>query len=394
MYKKNIYIILFILLTCCTNSVNMRNEQKGQLTASYQLVVGNEKKILLDDDTAPNPPYMQMIRGKNEEQILTFFNPHKNAIYFYDYENSVCTRTIEYEQQGPNAVFRLAGYFIKNMDSIYVYNRSLVELVLTDSLGHVKQRISLRDNNKNDWYNFYPQYEFSTINPMSENKGQLILTGMSPYGTDSLYHKFKFTSCIDLKSGNVKFMHTYPLKLYGFNAFQWQDPLFMQVYRELLPNGEFIYSFPVSHDIYITSFDANNFKTVYAGSNVAGSIRSMYDYKGKIPGEIIVEHYIKYDFYTGIIYDSYRKVYYRFMMQAIPGATPNTHWKEKPVIVIIMDEQFNYMGETVIGTGEEWNWKNSFITPEGLVIEYIDLSVDSGEEYLILKTLTVEKINK
>ena len=100
------------------------------------------------------------------------------------------------------------------------------------------------------------------------------------------------------------------------------------------------------------------------------------------------------DLYTAILHDPYRHVYYRFMWQGIPDATVKTSWKEKPMIVIIMDEQFNYMGETVIGTGEEWNWQNSLVTPEGLMMEYIDLDMDSEEEYLILKTFTVEKINK
>ena len=37
-----------------------------------------------------------------------------------------------------------------------------------------------------------------------------------------------------------------------------------------------------------------------------------------------------------------------------------------------MDEQFNYLGETPLGTSDEWNWSNSFVTEEGLNIEYID----------------------
>ncbi|MDR2915845.1 MAG: DUF4221 domain-containing protein [Tannerella sp.] len=375
--------------------MNIKNEKKGELKAGYQLVVSSEKRILLDYETAPKPPYVQMMKNLNGKQILTFFNPHKYAIYFYDYETAAYTGKIEYEKQGPNAILALDGYYIKNMDSIYVYSRSLVEVVLTDSTGRVKQRISLCNNRSNrEWFRYYPQYIPATDNPLIEYQGKLIMTGLSPFSiADSLIRKFHFTACIDLISSNVEFTHTYPRELYGSDA-NWQDPFFMQPYPELSPTGELLYSFPISHDVYITQRDAEDYRTVYAGSNAARTIHSINDGSEKTPKEVILAHILQQDLYGAIRHDPYRKVYYRFMSQGIPDASVKTRLEEKPVTVIMMDEQFNYMGETVIGTGEEWNWKNSVVTSEGLVMEYIDPNVDSGEEYLILKTFTIEKISQ
>ena len=121
---------------------------------------------------------------------------------------------------------------------------------------------------------------------------------------------------------------------------------------------------------------------------MAGTIRSFAGDRSSN----IVAHVLQHDLYTGIRYDSYRKVYYRFMLQHVADATISTDLNERPVVVIIMDEQFNYMGETVLGTGEKWNWYNSFVTSEGLVIEYFDPDLDSLEEYLHFKILTIEKL--
>ena len=55
-----------------------------------------------------------------------------------------------------------------------------------------------------------------------------------------------------------------------------------------------------------------------------------------------------------------------------------------------MDEYFNYPGETVIGTGEDWYRQNSFVTKEGLNIEFIEK--DPEEKYLTLKIFTIKKI--
>ena len=103
-------------------------------------------------------------------------------------------------------------------------------------------------------------------------------------------------------------------------------------------------------------------------------------------------HFLQYDFYTGILHDPYRKVYYRLMMPGVPDATISTSKWEKPVGVIVMDEQFNYMGETVLGPWKKWNWQNCFVTSEGLTMEYFDPDLDSGEEYLYFKILTIEKL--
>ena len=41
--------------------------------------------------------------------------------------------------------------------------------------------------------------------------------------------------------------------------------------------------------------------------------------------------------------------------------------------------------ETGRGTGEDWQWENSFVTKEGLNIEYID-DKDLSEMYMTFKT--------
>jgi len=122
-------------------------------------------------------------------------------------------------------------------------------------------------------------------------------------------------------------------------------------------------------------------------------IHSIDDSRKRTPNEVILTHILQQDLYAAILHDPYRHVYYRFMLKGISNATVSTRLNEKPVVVIMIDEQFNYLGETVLGSLEEWNWENSFVTPEGLMIEFIDLNVDSGEEYLIFKTLNVEKIS-
>jgi hypothetical protein len=351
-----------------------------------------EKSFYLDDNTAPKSPYIQIYEDSSGVRMLTLLNQYTNSIYFYNYETASYIKNIVYDKEGPHGILQIEGYYIKNEDSIYLYNRPLIEIALTDSKSHVNNRYILRSEVPN-WPLYYPQYMLNTICPFIEINGKLILTGINPYSiSDSLINKFKFTASIDIKNGQIEYHYTYPKDLYGSNA-NWDDPLYMQAYPELSHTGEIIHSFPMSHNIYLTKWGSESSRKVYAGSNVAKTIHSIDAVPHRMSEKTIVTHYLQQDLYKAIRYDPYRKVYYRFMLQGIPDASLGTSVEKKPVVIIIMDEQFNYLGESIIGTGEEWNWKNAFVTHEGLNIEYIeDITKDLNETYLNLKIFKIEKL--
>ena len=393
--KLKFYLILFsmFLFSCTQNVVRNKNEKAGKLVATHYLVQCGIKKIPIDDDTPPMPLSTQMIEDAVGNRILTTLNTYKNAIYFYDYESERQIRKICYEKEGPNGIPRFVGYYIINMDSIYVYNNMMPEAVLTDSSGIVKQRISLWNEKRQDSPLYFPQYSFSTIIPFMRIGDKLILTGFSPTPLSSqLIDKFRFTACIDLKTGEAEFLYTYPEELYGSDS-NWEGGIATLVYPELTPAGEIIHSFSVSHNLYIAPWNSTNYKTIYGGSNNASTIQSFDSDPKATPREKMILQNVQEDLYTAIRYDPYRKVYYRIFWQGISGITSGVALVKKPIAVIIMDEQFNYMGETVIGTGEQWNWKNFFVTREGLNIEYIGED-DFDEDYLTFKIFNVEKIDK
>jgi hypothetical protein len=140
----------------------------------------------------------------------------------------------------------------------------------------------------------------------------------------------------------------------------------------------------------IRSLKTGEYQKVYAGSNYTDTICSIDKRLRHSSKEEILSIIIKQDEYTAIKYDKYRKVYYRFLLKAAPEAAIQLEWGKKPIAVIVLDDKFNYPGETVIGTGEDRYWQNSFVTGEGLNIEYIEK--DINEEYLTFKIFTVKSI--
>lgn len=393
MLKKTHYmLIIFMLSISCKNNnvILVDNPHKGQLEPLCKLVLKNEKKFLLDQETAPRPPYIQILDIGEDSRILSFLNPYKKSILFYDYNSCEYIKNLSYTKDGKDIINRPGGYYIKNMDSIYIYDIPKIELVLADSTGSVNGRILLRDESR-EWPYHYPQYQLSTANPIIKMNNKLLITGQHfPSIPSSRINTFHFSTCLDMETNQFDLLFKYPEELYGFDS-NWEGGLSTAVYPELSPNGEIIHSFPVSHNLYISTLSEKDSEKRFAGSNVAGTISSIdISKEKKASNDLILMNYLQNNIYTAIKYDVYRNVYYRFSLQSIPNATINFSKEKKNIVVIIMDENFNYLGETMIGTGEKWNWANSFITSEGLNIEYIEDNLN--EDYLVFKIFSIDNL--
>lgn len=162
-------------------------------------------------------------------------------------------------------------------------------------------------------------------------------------------------------------------------------------YPAITPDGKIIHSFPNSHDLYISDWNTDGAKKVYGGGNKAGTIRSIDHEPKDTPNELVYSCYIEQDFYAAILYDPFRKVYYRYLLHGVPDANLKTPMDSKPLTIIMMDEQLHYLGEKEIGTGMEWNWTNSFVTKEGLNIERIGTEPED-DDYLTFGLFTLQDL--
>ena len=385
-------LLLFTFSQCNTSLTKVQNVKKGTLNAKIKLKYTEQKKFVLDSVSAPKPDFMQFVYI-NGERYLAILNDYAGCIYMYNYSTTEICNKIFFDKEGPDGIPKPAGFYIKNLDSIYIFDMVGNVLALINSDRKVKARISLKGEKNDDrWFVHYPQYEPRTVNPLFEINNELIFTGQYPFPIpEDIINNFRFNAQIDLKTNEVKYYHLYPKELYGNNS-NWRGGAYTLVFPELHPDGDkIIYSFPVSHDLYVTRLKSDEYTKIYAGSNFAGTICSMTGNPKENDRGKMFEHHCKQDFYTAIRYDKYRKVYYRFLWKGIKNASIHSKLDDKPFAVIIMDENFNYLGETEIGTGKDWNWWNSFVTSEGLNIEYIEK--EFKEVYLTFKIFNLKDID-
>lgn len=394
---KTIYlIIIFLAVISCSDVPEIKNPNKGRLKASMGLVTTSIKKFPLDSNTAPKPQYIEMFIDSSSERKFTFINSYDNAIYIYDYESSKLENIIKFEKYGPDAVPYPTGYYIRNMDSIYIADYQTMELILVNHKSKILNKFRLMGQTD---FKKSPevlinncQYFPETSTPFIETETTLMLPGFYiGIIPDRLRDNIKFMAHIEFNTGKIEHSSSYPSNLYG-SDFTWGDPIFTKVYPQFdFEQNRIIHSFPVSHNLYIQNIGDETYREVYGGSNYAGTIHPLKGNPNTIPRQESIRHVVEQDLYSALLYDKFREVYYRFLRKAVPNATIHSKISDKPIAIIMLDKNFEYLGETVIGNSDEWNWDNCFVTKEGLNIEFLDEG-DIDEVYMTFKIFEPIKI--
>jgi hypothetical protein len=149
------------------------------------------------------------------------------------------------------------------------------------------------------------------------------------------------------------------------------------------PGSTFLYSWGIDPNIYVVDFESGQMKAFLAKSDFFRAIRPMNS--TKVSAEDNMKYYIENDIYDVIVWDEYRKVYYRFARQGIPYVINKSgqiaNGENKPCSIIILDENFNKIGETILPVGKYFV-RDFFVCSKGLFISnshYLNPELDESQ---------------
>lgn len=382
-----ISIIILVMAGCSHNQVVMYNNNEGKMTSNIEMEEVATKIFHLDSCSAPRPTYMYYAWNDSCRE-LTFLNEYNASIYKYDYDSGDTIGVIKLPISSKSIVNPRGYVFIS--DSVSgILDTSRMKLFIYDSYNNrLLTEYDLKGDKKSTWPNFYPQYYPTTSNPIRYEDGKIKICGQSFFSLNNdNINKFKFESSIDLNDHNITYQTEYPDKIYGEDA-NWEGGLQTSVYVTTRSDGAKLYSFPPSHDILIRK--GSNYEWKYGGSNKAKTIKSIDKPIKKTSNKDMVNNYLYQDMYGALLYDEYRDLIYRYITFSLPESEAKDNPLDKNVGIIVMDNELNYIGEVLLGSGHNWNVNNSFITKEGLNIEYINSQDD--EDILTLKIINFNKI--
>jgi hypothetical protein len=394
--KKFLFIFLLLWLGfSCKNSKN-----SGEQTVSYkyelEAAADKELKYPLGNDIEFMFGVLFPYIDKSGKEYLTFRSRINNSILFYDLPTGKYLFDMKLELEGPNAAGRCDGYYIEDLDNIYLTPVDKFGLVKVDTAARVKQFIKY--GKTNNGYEVLPIYRSRSFNynPMVIYNTKLYITQHPFQAQTSKVSETPLTIAIDTTAGVIK---EHPFRF--SDIFSDDDVLFGSFGRDFSRdfNGkQFIYSFCMDENIYITDIETEETKNI--------PVRSKYIKRPVIDKrpddmdniELAYKKLLEASCYRNLFYDKYRNVYYRFTHIGVEQEkereyTSREIWNSGPAqfSVIILDKDFNIIGETLFPK-YTYNSTIAFVHKNGLYIcDSHILNPSFDEDVLSFKCFTLKE---
>lgn len=367
---QNYYYIGALLVLCCCagKSIKNYNEFYDTLKGSYVLKKGIEKKIPLDTlsnafifsyDISQNP-----LKGYEE---YIFLNQKTNSVYFYNWEKSELDTILVLPNEGPNGVGLIKGFKQINEDSLFLF-ASNHTLSLTNRSGYIlaKMKTPFYPEMPKGKKIYNPSIEISGTTPLIFENNKFYMTGSIDAEFDDFSNDNSFTiTMMDFESGNSEFIIPFPDIYYNGN---WVGAKFRKsftTYNDM--SNEIIISYPASHQLVKYDLNKNTSTETFGASNLSKSIVPMDTKFLNLSSTEKWAYFIQSDSYGPILWDPYRKVYYRILLKGKPNADNLTGKVDlhKDMSIILLSENFFYLGETEL-PGSIYENNTFFVTKEGL----------------------------
>jgi hypothetical protein len=336
--------------------MNKKNEDSYTLKPSEKHL-----SFPLNTNTKSNINALFLYKNGDGVEYLTFQNPNQNEIYFYDINNEQLEFKISPSVEGANGVGFFTGYYIHNLDSIYVTNSGMNEIALINRNAIVKDKIQYEKTEDGIQLTAFCATSGFYKPMMVINNKMYILSEPNRWA-----EKNPVCVTIDMDSKNVYALpFTYPRFPNTDNKMKRSG---IETFFSRCFNGEqFVYSFHFDEYIYVASIDHASIKKMQIKSKYIKMVKTLDDY-GNLTPESICEN----PNYGNLIYDKYRNVYYRIcypqteIEKGIKGSELYIYGR-KNFSIIILDDKFNIIGETLF-PDYTYNSKVLFILKDGLYI--------------------------
>lgn len=277
----------------------------------------------------------------------------------------------------------LKDYIIHNFDSIFLQHHYQISII--DTSGKIKYEYLINapfsdtfpDTIRNSLGSLFSMY-------YNEISKELYLRQYSGkyYSWSKGYYSIPVEAVFKLRDSLFKDVAIYYPNKYQQNYYGDLN----NVYHTVAGKND-IFSFEADENIYILNkengkISKNSCKSTFDTSDVQPLSTK---YKDDINKRI--DHLTVSPCYLKILYDPYRKLYYRFFSAAVPlrnkNGTYNTH-ADKKLYLMVLDNKFKLLKEYPL-KNNEWYW--SFITEKGLYLQrtlkgIVNQNTENGQQII------------
>lgn len=338
---KNLsWLLLLICLYSCSSS------QKD----SCVLVPSSDSLVFeLNPQTSMFIKKLSLYTDENGREFLTFQNNVEPEILWYDLASQKYVKTIKLEKEGNNGVGVFCGYQIYSENEIYIPEMMQTVIDVVNSRGEIIRKIKYEKTSSGK-----PTIPFISASfpytPIYIINKKLYIPQTPNRAINNFLTNSPVTLILDTINNSVSEFEVRFPQVISEEAMRG-NTLGIEIDYSMCYNGkEFVYSFLLDEYISIVSLEGKILNKVKAKSRY---LEKVYD-EMKSPADISeqVELLCSIPMYGNLIYDEYRKLYYRFVYPETELGNDNFMdiWQlgRSKFSVMILDEKFNVLGETLL----------------------------------------------
>lgn len=336
-------------------------------------VTSDTLRIPLDSDILPKS-FSFNYRELKGKRYISFADQISHTIIIYDFDTLTQYWKIHVPAIDPdgNKIVKTEAWFL-NFDSIFV--SSYFKLYRMDSTGKILTTIDL--SNK--------QPVFASTSLQNPTPAIFLNQDLCLPAYPYLYYskpddlkRWPVLCNIHLRTGEYDLLFHLP-RLYHTNLY---GLIFLQSFYCYNDQRKFVFSFPVDPDIYVYSPADSGYAYSYSGKS-----QFLQNPVEPVParelqsGEEIYKSFLVRPSYGPIYYDSFHKRYLRVAEKPISRKQLNTKQWNKEHSLIIFDEHFKIIGESIID--KNINLNTLFITKEGIFVRMDAFKKDENNLYFV-----------
>ena len=343
---KYYYFLFFIAIYSCKKSdIN---------TKTGKIVITEKFRIISVDENTPThlkKPLNVFVMGSD---TLLHFTDNQNTIHFLSFSTQEPKFRLNFDYNGPNGVGSFYKYYFHNFDSIFVNRHMTDDIYLLDSSGQVIDKMNYLGHDVSASFDGFKIYH--------EEDSVFGIFASSPAGYWLEVEPLKSNIFIKsmLNGKNYKALnYVYP------KSFEESKSSNLSIYPVFTEN-KIIVGFKGSHQVFVLNTKNNKLQSKKVESKFSEGVMRSLDAPN------INEHTryaIQHLSYSYILWDKYKKVYYRFVkLPYMPKLDEdlNSLLRYPPKFsLMVLDENLNILAEKELKS-RTYELRDSFVTPEGL----------------------------
>jgi len=278
----------------------------------------------------------------------------KQKIYRYDYETQELIDSIDLVRFHT----RFQGHKSINDDSVLVYDYVHSALFLINKQGHLLKRYNINND--------YVDPKVWTPMPIVYKDGYVYLGGYL-YNPKGKYKPSPIFLKLDLETGEKQYLYHYP-DIYLRNNWGGDGVGYWFYYDFIEDENMFIFSFPFDEYVHLTNFEDIDTSILMKSKYLSRA--EPYSYFKFIEPDLrkSCKHFVENPTYKNILYDPYRKLFYR--IGEYPQEFEGMKWRKK-ITIIVYNVNYKYITEKTI---EDYHGNapyTMFVGKRGLHFQYV-----------------------